>query len=84
MSNAIHVQGQNTTTESSPHEEIKTFLKNYSAAWNSQDFWRLKDLWDLDDPMPFYKAMEVERPVIAEYYQRAFGIDLPDSAAPSL
>ncbi len=64
MSNAIHVQGQNTTTESSPHEEIKAFLKNYSAAWNSQDFWRLKDLWDLDDPMPFYKAMEVERPVI--------------------
>ncbi len=45
-------------------EEIRAFLNDYSNAWNSQDFRQLKELWDIDDPMPFYKAMEVERPVI--------------------
>lgn len=30
------------------------------------------------------KCDEVERPIIAEYYQRCFGIELPDSAANSL
>ncbi len=30
------------------------------------------------------KCDEVERPIVAEYYQRCFGIELPDSAANSL
>jgi len=29
------------------------------------------------------KCDEIERPVIAEYYQRAFGVELPDSVSPS-
>lgn len=52
------------SAHSALREEIEAYLHSYAAAWNSQDFKNVKALWDADDPLPFYKAMEVEKPII--------------------
>ncbi len=41
-------------------EEIEAVLRETEAIWDSQDTARLRDLWDLDDPDPFYLAGEQE------------------------
>jgi hypothetical protein len=38
--------------------EIETLFKQYEDIWNSQDLGRLKELWDAEDPNPFYLAEE--------------------------
>ncbi len=38
--------------------EIEQLFRDYEAIWNSQDLARLKELWDPDDPNPFYLAEE--------------------------
>lgn len=43
-------------------KEIEEFFVEYSRRWNSQQYGTLAELWDRDDPAPFYRAMERERP----------------------
>lgn len=38
--------------------EIETVLNQAAEIWNSQDYAGLKELWDTDDPEPFYLAEE--------------------------
>jgi|ETNmetMinimDraft_28_1059901.scaffolds.fasta_scaffold62404_2 hypothetical protein len=38
--------------------EIEIVLHQAAEIWNSQDYGRLKELWDNDDPEPFYLAEE--------------------------
>ncbi len=40
--------------------EIRAFFDDYEARWNSKQFAALGELWDHDDPMPFYRPMEVD------------------------
>jgi len=44
--------------------EITEVLVQYEAIWNSQEFQRLKELWDTDDPEPYYVPEEIEQPII--------------------
>ena len=39
-------------------QEFEQLFRNYEAVWNSQDYARLKEYWDEDDPEPFYLAEE--------------------------
>ena len=39
-------------------QEIEQLFSEYEALWNSQDLACLKELWDEDDPDPFYLAEE--------------------------
>jgi hypothetical protein len=41
-------------------KEIEELFRHYETIWDSQDYGRLKDLWDADDPEPFYLAEEQE------------------------
>ena len=41
-------------------EEFADLFRAYEDVWNSQDFARLKDFWDVDDPAPMYLAEEQE------------------------
>lgn len=47
---------------SSLQAEIEAFFVEYSRRWNSQDYPSLGEMWDRDDPAPFYRAMEREQP----------------------
>lgn len=38
--------------------EIEGLFREYEKIWNSQDYARLKELWDDEDPDPFYLAEE--------------------------
>lgn len=40
--------------------EIRTFFDEYEVRWNSKRFASLAELWDRDDPAPFYRPMEVD------------------------
>jgi hypothetical protein len=44
--------------------EITELLTQYEKIWNSQDFPRLRELWDTDDPEPYYVPEEIEEPLI--------------------
>lgn len=44
------------------HGEIDAVLKQTEEIWNSQHFYRLKDVWDADDPEPWYVPEEIETP----------------------
>lgn len=53
-------------------EEVEALLRETEAIWASQDTARLLDLWDRDDPNPFYLAAEQEDwftdwPTITDY-----------------
>ena len=39
-------------------QEIEQLFRNYEETWNSQEYARLKEYWDEDDPDPFYLAEE--------------------------
>jgi hypothetical protein len=41
---------------------IDAVLKQTREIWNSQDFGRLKEVWDADDPEPWYVPEEIETP----------------------
>ena len=41
---------------------IDAVLKTTREIWNSQDFARLKEVWDADDPEPWYVPEEIETP----------------------
>jgi hypothetical protein len=43
-------------------DAIDTVLKETRSIWNSQDFSRLKEVWDADDPEPWYVPEEIEAP----------------------
>jgi hypothetical protein len=40
--------------------EIDAVLRRTEEIWNSQHFTRLKDVWDADDPEPWYVPEEIE------------------------
>ena len=42
--------------------EIDAVLKTTAEIWNSQHFFRLKEVWDADDPEPWYVPEEIETP----------------------
>ncbi|MEO8445156.1 MAG: hypothetical protein ABI567_09145 [Gammaproteobacteria bacterium] len=42
--------------------EIDAVLRTTEEIWNSQHFVRLKDVWDGDDPEPWYVPEEIETP----------------------
>lgn len=44
------------------HAEIDAVLKQTEEIWNGQHFYRLKDVWDADDPEPWYVPEEIEAP----------------------
>ena len=44
------------------HTEIEAVLKLTESIWNSQEFHRLKEVWDADDPEPWYVPEEIETP----------------------
>ena len=39
-------------------EEVSDLFRDYEDVWNSQDFGKLKEFWDTDDPAPLYLAEE--------------------------
>jgi hypothetical protein len=43
-------------------QEIGAVLKRTEEIWNSQHFYRLKDVWDADDPEPWYVPEEIVTP----------------------
>ncbi len=43
-------------------KEIEALLMKTQEIWNSQDFGRLKDVWDADDPEPWYVPEEIKEP----------------------
>lgn len=44
------------------YREIEAVLMQTRDIWNSQDFGRLKEVWDSDDPQPWYVPEEIEEP----------------------
>lgn len=42
------------------HAQIEAVLQQTEAIWNSQEFHRLKEVWDADDPEPWYVPEEIE------------------------
>lgn len=44
------------------HAEIEAVLNVTKSIWNSQEFHRLKEVWDADDPEPWYVPEEIETP----------------------
>lgn len=44
---------------------IDGVLQTTREIWNSQDFGRLKEVWDGDDPEPWYVPEEIEAPFFA-------------------
>ena len=42
--------------------EIEDVLRQTEAIWNSQQFYRLKEVWDSDDPEPWYVPEEIQTP----------------------
>jgi hypothetical protein len=47
------------------YRAIDELLKTTREIWNSQDFGRLKEVWDGDDPEPWYVPEEIETPFFA-------------------
>ncbi len=47
-----------TVSNATVTSEIEALLKQTEAIWESQDTARLRDLWDRDDPDPYYLAGE--------------------------
>lgn len=43
-------------------DDIDAVLKKTEDIWNSQHFFRLKEVWDADDPEPWYVPEEIETP----------------------
>jgi hypothetical protein len=44
------------------HADISAVLQQTAEIWNSQHFYRLKDVWDADDPAPWYVPEEIQEP----------------------
>jgi len=44
------------------YAEIEEVLQLTESIWNSQEFHRLKEVWDADDPEPWYVPEEIETP----------------------
>ncbi len=42
--------------------EIESVLEQTAAIWNSQEFHRLVEVWDRDDPEPWYVPEEIPEP----------------------
>ena len=51
-----------SATPSALWNDIDAVLRKTEEIWNSQHFFRLKDVWDADDPEPWYVPEEIETP----------------------
>ncbi len=49
-------------TDADLHAEIEAVLQQTQEIWNSQDSIRLKEVWDTDDPEPWYVPEEIREP----------------------
>jgi hypothetical protein len=59
---ALGVTTAANADDGSLHEQIEGVLKETEAIWNSQEFHRLKEMWDADDPEPWYVPEEIQTP----------------------
>jgi hypothetical protein len=66
----VPVRAQEATTKEHKAQgtdivvEITDVLRKYEEIWTSQEFSRLRELWDTDDPEPYYVPEEIEEPLI--------------------
>ena len=44
--------------------EIEAVLRKQEEIWNSQDYQRIRELWDHDDPEPYFVAAELDETII--------------------
>jgi hypothetical protein len=44
--------------------EIEVELRKQEEIWNSQDYQRVRELWDHDDPEPYFVAAELDNTII--------------------
>lgn len=44
--------------------EIEAELRKQEEIWNSQDYQRIRELWDHDDPEPYFVAAELDETII--------------------
>jgi hypothetical protein len=58
------VFAQDTNEDANLVAEMEAELKKQEEIWNSQDYQRIRELWDRDDPEPFYVAAELEETII--------------------
>ncbi len=54
--------GEAPAADGELHAEIGAVLRRTEDIWNSQEFGRLKEVWDASDPEPWYVPEEVETP----------------------
>ena len=55
---------QETPESSDLIAEIEVELRKQEEIWNSQDYQRIRELWDHDDPEPYFVAAELDRTII--------------------
>ncbi|MBM4196846.1 MAG: hypothetical protein FJ197_07075 [Gammaproteobacteria bacterium] len=56
------LMGDRAQASAGVHAEIEAVLKRTEEIWNSQHFYRLRDVWDTDDPEPWYVPEEIVTP----------------------
>lgn len=71
-------KGPRAKGEALLHREISEVLNETQKIWNSQDYGRLKDVWDADDAEPWYIPEEIAEPFyswpeIEKYWTRGGG-----------
>jgi len=59
---AAMVGGRAFGADAGLHADIEAVLRRTEEIWNSQHFYRLKDVWDADDPEPWYVPEEIATP----------------------
>jgi len=59
---ALPGDAETVTSPTQLWTEIDAVLRKTEEIWNSQHFFRLKDVWDADDPEPWYVPEEIETP----------------------
>lgn len=55
---------QETPDNSELVAEIEAELRKQEEIWNSQDYQRIRELWDHDDPEPWFVAAELDETII--------------------
>jgi hypothetical protein len=54
--------GTGATAGPGLHADIEALLRRTADIWNSQEFGRLKEVWDAEDPEPWYVPEEIAEP----------------------
>jgi hypothetical protein len=62
LATALPGGAETSTSPTQLWTEIDAVLKKTEEIWNSQHFFRLKEVWDADDPEPWYVPEEIDTP----------------------